>query len=94
MLLNSDAGSLWKANTFSKAKGRPAAYISYGGTNGSRSIDQIRQVGTQLGLVDTNAVIEIRDIFSRNKTEDFEPNPFDEKNLKAAIDKLIKYVSA
>ncbi|KAK0354426.1 hypothetical protein LTR94_012667 [Friedmanniomyces endolithicus] len=74
--------------------GKPAAYISYGGTNGSRSIDQIRQVGTQLGLVDTNAVIEIRDIFSRNKTEDFEPNPFDEKNLKAAIDKLIKYVSA
>ena len=75
-------------------QGKPAAYISYGGTNGSRSIDQIRQVGTQLGLVDTNAVIEIRDIFSRNKTEDFEPNPFDEKNLKAAIDKLIKYVSA
>ena len=75
-------------------QGKPAAYISYGGTNGSRSIDQIRQVGTQLGLVDTNAVIEIRDIFSRNKTADFEPNPFDEKNLKAAIDKLIKYVSA
>ena len=75
-------------------QGKPAAYISYGGTNGSRSIDQIRQVGTQLGLVDTNAVIEIRDIFSRNKTEDFEPNPFDEKNLKAAIDKLINYVSA
>jgi len=30
--------------------GKPAAYIGYGATNGSRSIDQIRQVATQLGL--------------------------------------------
>lgn len=72
--------------------GKPAAYISYGATNGSRSIDQIRQVATQLGLIDSNAVIEIRDIFSRNSTEQFEPNPFDEKGLKMAFDKLIKYV--
>lgn len=75
-------------------QGKPAAYISYGATNGSRSIDQIRQVGTQLGLVDSNAVIEIRDIFSRNKTEEFEPNEFDNKNLRSVLDKLIQYVSA
>ncbi|ANF82987.1 flavoprotein [Acinetobacter sp. NCu2D-2] len=73
---------------------KPAAYISYGGSNGSRSIDQIRQVGTQLGLVDTNAVIEIRDIFSRNKDETFQGNDFDNKALKSAVDKLIQYVSA
>ncbi len=72
--------------------GKPAAYISYGSTNGSRSIDQIRQVATQLGLIDSNAVIEIRDIFSRSKADKFEPNEFDEKNLKQAIDKLIQYV--
>ena len=75
-------------------QGKPAAYIGYGVTNGSRSIDQIRQVGTQLGLVDSNAVIEIRDIFSRNKTEEFEPNEFDEKKLTSVLDKLIQYVSA
>lgn len=75
-------------------QGKPAAYIGYGATNGSRSIDQIRQVGTQLGLVDSNAVIEIRDIFSRNKTEEFEPNKFDNKNLRSVLDKLIHYVSA
>ncbi|OAL77172.1 flavoprotein [Acinetobacter sp. SFB] len=75
-------------------QGKPAAYIGYGATNGSRSIDQIRQVGTQLGLVDSNAVIEIRDIFSRNKTEQFEPNEFDNKNLRSVLDKLIQYVSA
>lgn len=72
--------------------GKPAAYIGYGATNGSRSIDQIRQVATQLGLIDSNAVIEIRDIFSRNSGDTFEPNPFDEKGLKAAVDKLIQYV--
>ena len=75
-------------------QGKPAAYIGYGATNGSRSIDQIRQVGTQLGLVDSNAVIEIRDIFSRNKTEEFEANEFDNKTLKSVLDKLIQYVSA
>lgn len=72
--------------------GKPAAYISYGSTNGSRSIDQIRQVATQLGLIDSNAVIEIRDIGSRNSSESFEANPFDEKGLKKAVDKLIQYV--
>lgn len=71
--------------------GKPAAYIGYGATNGSRSIDQIRQVATQLGLVDSNAVLEIRDIFSRNSAEQFKPNPFDEKGLQAALKKLIKY---
>lgn len=72
-------------------QGKPAAYISYGATNGSRSVDQIRQVATYMGLVDSNATIEIRDIFSRNQTESFEANEFDEKALKAAVDKLIKY---
>lgn len=72
--------------------GKPAAYVSYGGTNGSRSIDQIRQVATQLGLIDSNAVVEIRDIFARNAEEQFTANTFDGKALKAAVDKLIQYV--
>ena len=74
--------------------GKPAAYVSYGGSNGSRSIDQIRQVATQLGLVDSNAVVEIREIFSRNQAEEFEANTFDERALKASFDKLVQYVSA
>lgn len=73
---------------------KPAAYLGYGATNGSRSIDQIRQVGTQLGLVDTNAVIEIRDIFSRSQAAQFSGNEFDQKALKASVNKLIQYVSA
>lgn len=75
-------------------QGKPAAYVSYGGSNGSRSIDQIRQVATQLGLVDSNATVEIRDIFARNRGETFEGNEFDEKALKSAVDKIIQYVSA
>ena len=72
-------------------QGKPAAYISYGATNGSRSVDQIRQVATYLGLVDSNAAIEIRDIFARSKAETFEANEFDQKALHAAVDKLVKY---
>ena len=74
--------------------GKPAAYVSYGGTNGSRSIDQIRQVATQLGLIDSNAVVEIRDIFTRNQADKFEPNEFDNKAVKAIFKKLLQYVSA
>ncbi|MCU4377672.1 NADPH-dependent FMN reductase [Acinetobacter haemolyticus] len=75
-------------------QGKPAAYIGYGSTNGSRSIDQIRQVGTQLGLIDSNATLEIRDIFKRNKDENFEANEFEVKGLKAMLEKLEKYRSA
>ncbi|NHC04879.1 NAD(P)H-dependent oxidoreductase [Acinetobacter sp. 187] len=75
-------------------QGKPAAYVSYGGSNGSRSIDQIRQVGTQLGLVDSNATVEIRDIFARNRSETFEGNEFDDQALKTAVDRIIQYVSA
>ena len=72
-------------------QGKPAAYIGYGSTNGSRSIDQIRQVGTQLGLIDSNAILEIRDIFRRNQTKAFEANEFEIKILKTIIEKLQKY---
>lgn len=75
-------------------QGKPAAYIGYGSTNGSRSIDQIRQVGTQLGLIDSNATLEIRDIFKRNKEQIFEANEFEVKGLKAMLEKLQKYRSA
>lgn len=71
---------------------KPAAYVGYGSSHGSRSIDQIRQVATTLGLVDSNATLEIRDIFQRNKDESFTGNEFEEKALKSIVDKLIKYL--
>ncbi len=74
-------------------QGKPAAYISYGATNGSRAVDQIRQVATYLGLVDSNATVEIRDIFSRSKAEQFEGNEFDDRALTAAVAKLQKYAA-
>lgn len=70
---------------------KPAAFIGYGTTNGSRSISQIRQVSSSLGIIDPNAVIEIRDIFKRNKEEKFEANEFEQKGLQDIIEKLQKY---
>ena len=72
-------------------QGKSAAYVGYGATNGSRSIDQIRQVGTQLGLIDSSAVLEIRDIFKRNATETFEGNEFEIKALPSILEKLQRY---
>jgi len=72
-------------------RGKPAAFVSYGGTNGSRSIDQIKQVCAFIGMIDSNAVIEIRDIFARTKTDIFEGNNFDNKAVKSIVDKLIQY---
>lgn len=61
-------------------KGKPVAFVSYGGTNGSRSIEQIRSVTTQLGLIDLNLSLEIRDIFARTKAQEFQGSEF-ETNL-------------
>lgn len=72
-------------------KAKPVAIASYGGTNGSRSIDQIKQICTFLGMIDSNAIIEIRDMGQRGKAENFEGNEFDQKALKAALDKLQRY---
>lgn len=72
---------------------KPAAFVSYGGSNGSRSIDQIKQVCTSIGMIDSNAVIEIRDIGQRNKTETFEGNEFDNKTVKLVVNKLIQYAN-
>ena len=73
--------------------GKSAAYVGYGSTNGSRSIDQIRQVGTQLGLIDSSAVLEIHEIFKRNSAETFEGNEFEIKALQSILEKLQRYTS-
>lgn len=72
-------------------QGKPVAYVSYGATNGSRSIDQIRQVAVYLGMIDSNATLEIRNISQRNQTEQFEGNEIEAKVLKSVIDKLIDH---
>ena len=72
-------------------QGKPAAFIGYGTTNGSRGISQIRQVSSSLNMVDANAILEIRDIFKRNKEENFEANQFEIDGLKQILEKLIKY---
>lgn len=74
-------------------KAKPVAIVSYGGTNGSRSIDQIKQVCAFIGMIDSNAVIEIRDIGQRGKTEVFEGNEFDNKAVKSIVNKLIQYAN-
>jgi NAD(P)H-dependent FMN reductase len=72
---------------------KPSAFVSYGGTNGSRSIDQIKQVCAFIGMIDSNAVIELRDIGQRGKSETFEGNEFDNKAVKSVVNKLIQYAN-
>ena len=72
---------------------KPAAFIGYGATNGSRSISQIRQVASSLGMIDPNAILEIRDIFKRNQDETFEANEFEVQGLQAMLHKLLKYTA-
>ena len=72
---------------------KPAAFVSYGATNGSRSIDQIKQVCTFVGMLDCNAVIEIQDIFNRNQNVTFEGNKFENKRVQAIMNQLIQYAN-
>ena len=72
---------------------KPAAFIGYGATNGSRSIDQIRQITTQLGMIDSNSVIEMRDIFSRNKEETITGNEIENELLEKIVNRLVQYAN-
>lgn len=72
---------------------KPAAYIGYGATNGSRSIDQIRQIGTQLGMIDTNSVFEMRDIFKRNQAAEIQGSEFENQLIEKIVNTLVKYAN-
>lgn len=72
-------------------KSKPFGIVSYGGNNGTSSVEQLKQVCTALDMIDSNAVIQLRDIFNRNKTEHFEGNEFDNKAVASVIKKLIQY---
>lgn len=74
-------------------QGKPAAYISYGATNGSRSIDQIRQVATQLGMIDTNSVFEMRDIFKRNQEAKITGSEIEQQLIEKIVKTLIQYAN-
>lgn len=71
-------------------KGKPTAFVSYGGSNGSRSIEQIRSVTTQLGLIDLNLSLEIRDIFGRTKEQNFQGSDFENKLINEFATTLAK----
>ena len=71
--------------------GKPSSFVSYGGSNGTSSIAQLRLICADLSMVDSNAVIQLRDIFSRTHEESFEGNEFDNKAVKAVVNKLIQY---
>lgn len=70
-------------------KSKPVAFVSYGGSNGSRSIEQIRGVTTQLGLIDLNLCLEIRDIFARTKDQPFEGTAFEAQLINEFVTALV-----
>jgi NAD(P)H-dependent FMN reductase len=43
---------------------KPAAFISDGATNGSRSVSQIRAITSSFDMLDPNAVLAIRDMLN------------------------------
>jgi len=72
---------------------KPAAFVSYGTTHGSRSVSQFKQVCSSIGMIDSNAVIEIQDIFNRANSETFEGNEFDNIAVKSIVNKLIQHAN-
>ena len=76
-------GKEWKA--------KPFGIVSYGANNGISSIEQLKQVCTTLNMIDSNATLQLRDIFNRSKTEHFEGNEFDNKAVATVVNKLIQY---
>lgn len=69
--------------------GKPVGFVSYGSVNGARSIAQIRQVTTALGMIDSNISLLIRDIFARTKSNPFEGNETEHNVLNDLAKQLI-----
>lgn len=69
--------------------GKPVGFVSYGSVNGARSISQIRQVTTALGMIDSNISLLIRDIFARTKSNPFEGNETEYNVLNDLANQLI-----
>lgn len=68
---------------------KPVAFVSYGSTFGSRSIEHLRCVTTQLGLIDSNLTLEIRDMSARSKNNSFEGNEVEQKLILSIAEKLV-----
>lgn len=69
--------------------GKPVGFVSYGAVNGARSIAQIRQVTTALGMIDSNNSLLIRDIFTRSKDQSFQGTDVEKEVLNSLANKLI-----
>ncbi|GAA5012179.1 NAD(P)H-dependent oxidoreductase [Acinetobacter puyangensis] len=71
-------------------KNKAVAFASYGSSNGARSIEHLRAVTVQLGLIDNNLALEIRDIFARTKAQNFVGNEFEQKLLVSIAAQLVE----
>jgi NAD(P)H-dependent FMN reductase len=73
---------------------KPANFISYGGVDGARSVEQLRQVVIELQMAPLRNALHIHQVWDKIHDERFAGDDTDSKVLDVAVDDLIWWMQA
>lgn len=67
---------------------KPASVVTYGGVQGARSLEQLRQVMIELQIVPLRDATHILNVWNKVKDDRFTPEEIDSKQLNKMLDEL------
>lgn len=67
---------------------KPASVVTYGGVQGARSLEQLRQVMIELQIVPLRDATHILNVWNKVKEDRFTPEEIDTKQLNKMLDEL------
>jgi NAD(P)H-dependent FMN reductase len=73
---------------------KPVSFVSYGGVNGARSIEQMRQVVVELQMAPLREALHIPGVWGKQADGRFNGDERDEKQLNKVLDQLLWWGNA
>ena len=67
---------------------KPAAFVSYGGVEGARSVEQLRQIVVELQMAPLRNAVHIRGVWGKVEDRNFQPADKDNEMLDKCLDEL------
>lgn len=73
---------------------KPASFVSYGGVNGARSVEQLRLVVIELQMAPLREALHIPDVWGKVEKDRFAGDSDDTKQLSKTLDDLVWWTEA
>lgn len=73
---------------------KPAAFVSFGGVAGARSVEQLRLVAVELKMAPLRDAVHIKDIWGKMEGGVLKADAADLKQLGTAVDELVWWTAA